>query len=961
MKIFPFMIIRVTGKEFDEFEKLNAKKSINLINEILQYKVNKKLLIQHICDNLYAILSESKSESNRHFFLNAKRSIYNDKTKSIDFNLLSGMVNDETNKLILDYEKIENEIQKTRSLFHETYNNELLNIRNLFESICNSDALRNGLLLSSTSLLKRLNEHIENDQSIKDKNYFRTELSLIKYISRVYTKTSPFSSFTKLILAELSDKLDNNNFYEVISSYNCDIFTPNSFVRLNNSIFVYLKTLLIKVKDVYECLSMKVNPTINLIDGYYSFLINSNNIEAFQKIKSNNVINLLIDLVSKNNNTIKYKDLIEIVVNQELFDASKDDIENYLNRLIEYGLFEYEIDVSALDTEWDQKLISFLSKINHIDEVKRIIRTLILLRKYAKEYSLATFKVRDDIINYAFEELKKLSLFLHERAGLPEFERKYVENVFNSSKKEIDKIEQDIIKDNKGELTQNNFFQKRDMTLFYFKPQQVFYEDTTYNFNLKIDSAKVKVFVDNLNYLVNNLSSFEIHLEEQDKLFAFFSKKFDTAKDVKLVEFYEYYYKNFKIHEIKNQKDTKQHNKKDTNAKNENIILDNHNQHLFDDINQLQFTLSRQRAIINEQFLIKFKSNFDEQLDANNLGYNIKKEIIQNINGNNFQKKPKDSLISQGSFVQFYVDINHKGEEVLKGVVNATFGGFGKLFSRFLHLFPNELTDAQQKYNLIDKKDIFLSEISDAASTNANLHPPLMPFEIRMPGGFNVLPKDKQIDVNDILISIDKEKQELMLLHRVTKQRIFTFDLGFLSITARSSLFQLLENFTLSKVYPIYPLIEILNSFSLNNYVQDKERVIIYPRISFENNIIIQRKYWTIPTSIIPKKDKNDTEEFYFFKINEWKTNLNLPTETFVYISNMDKLRKDAKEGKTVNFDNYKPQYICFENPLLIKLFEKIVKKSNSIKIVEMLPNSKQLLKFKKNRFATEFVLQWYS
>jgi hypothetical protein len=60
--------------------------------------------------------------------------------------------------------------------------------------------------------------------------------------------------------------------------------------------------------------------------------------------------------------------------------------------------------------------------------------------------------------------------------------------------------------------------------------------------------------------------------------------------------------------------------------------------------------------------------------------------------------------------------------------------------------------------------------------------------------------------------------------------------------------------------------------------------------------------------------------------------------------------------------DDYKPQYIHFNNPLLVHLFERLTGKVPQVlKIEEMLPHAGHLATINGEKFVTEYVVQWYT
>ena len=111
---------------------------------------------------------------------------------------------------------------------------------------------------------------------------------------------------------------------------------------------------------------------------------------------------------------------------------------------------------------------------------------------------------------------------------------------------------------------------------------------------------------------------------------------------------------------------------------------------------------------------------------------------------------------SFGIFAQPYQD--QADPERWHLVFNGSFPGFGKMFSRFLHIFDSSVTNDLRQWNQQLNRDELLLENHDASYFNANLHPPLLPYEIWMPNGNNTLPPDKQIPITDIEVRFNRSE-----------------------------------------------------------------------------------------------------------------------------------------------------------------------------------------------------------
>ncbi|HYW13788.1 MAG TPA: lantibiotic dehydratase, partial [Longimicrobium sp.] len=126
--------------------------------------------------------------------------------------------------------------------------------------------------------------------------------------------------------------------------------------------------------------------------------------------------------------------------------------------------------------------------------------------------------------------------------------------------------------------------------------------------------------------------------------------------------------------------------------------------------------------------------------------------------------------------------------------------GYGKYFSRFLYMLPDDVQEDVRRANAALTGEL-LAEICGDAQFNANLHPPLMRWEISYPTGESGN-TDQQLRSSEILVFPDPEDpQSLALVHAPTGGRVIPVDLGFLNPRMRPPLYQLLSRFTPPVMY----------------------------------------------------------------------------------------------------------------------------------------------------------------
>lgn len=284
------------------------------------------------------------------------------------------------------------------------------------------------------------------------------------------------------------------------------------------------------------------------------------------------------------------------------------------------------------------------------------------------------------------------------------------------------------------------------------------------------------------------------------------------------------------------------------------------------------------------------------------------------------------------------------------------------MIGRFLHLFDESVTREFYKWNTDTEKNAMLAECRDASIFNANIHPPLVQFEICMPGSENLPDPDTKISVNDIHLKYNSRSCELELINKTDGKQVLIFDLCFQGISSRSNFYQLLCSFTTCRYYFYAILIEEANKAASR---QIEDGIIVNPRVFFEENIVLQRKNWIVNSQKLPLRRKGQSFPEYMFELNLWKDSLSMPDDVFVFFSSRSQMapEKEDKSQKVKKFsrDDYKPQYINFKNPFLVNLFEKNSEKvSTFLRIEEMLPGPGDLEMFNGKKYVKEYLVHWY-
>jgi|GEM_PF-891357 len=975
MKLFPHSMIRIGGGPFDRMETLNANDSIALIDTIYTHKKNRDTLKQSISDELYSIIPTLNDPAIQNLLVKTRRDIFNrrnispEKIKKITPHLPGSLVDN-----IEKYRRANDEIDRLWNEGETLFTKEVAAVRKQFKKLALDHNLQKGLLLGSQSLYKRLPTYIRKDSKMKKKD-FQTERGLTKYFSRMHGKTSPFSTFTNLAIGTVSPtpspplpghqispllRLEGDKKPEVVYH-----------IRLNNFLYNYLKTLLTKNPNIYRFLLLRPNPTIQKNEDHYLYLTNSNNIEAFQRIPANPALEVFLILSSQQKEGIAYREMVQNIIDNEYIDAPVEILEDFINQLIDYGFLEFDFRVSGIDPDWDKKLIEKLAHLeNELPLVRELLETLRNVRALADQYGESDCQNRTRLIENAFDQFKAICMKLHEDAGLPEEERLPPEELKKrneakkkeageSQKEEKDSEPGDGETGDEKEKEEDQPFKQISSTYFNFTPEKMFYEDTSLDIHPQLDETQIREFARTVHHLLQKMRHYEGHFDERKKMLYYFLNKYGENASVDLLTFYEDYYREYKKPEAQKQ----EAQKKDAQKKESPELPE------LPTIPAIEERKKKNNLWLEQLKNQLKKSMGNEGPDSDKTVDIYLRDLEETERALSESTEDVERDCSYGCFVQFFADRDTEGKETLKGVLNSSFPGFGKLYSRFLHIFDDAVTGDMREWNrsLLTANRIFLED-SDASFFNANLHPPLLPHEIHMPNGQNSLPPEQQVPITELEVKVDETGDRLQLLHVPTGKRVYVFDLGFQGHKGRSQLFQLLEKFTLVEYLFAQPLLNAVNNLrgpagNTGGTEKKEPKINVIPRVLYEDRIVLQRKSWFVPEELLPLRGPGETDWAWFYRVNEWRKEQGMPDDVFIFVvDRFTGTNREAKPQKKVGPDDYKPQYISFKNPFLINILEKAMSRvPGTLKIVEMMPAPPQLPGIGDNRFIMEFVVQWYT
>ncbi len=929
IQIFPYIFTRQSSGSVKDMYPLcltDAQAYISDYNTLTTQKKEWKTIFNQCLFDKINHLSEEPQKQNE--LLTLKRAIYNDRPLSEHLQA--------TAKVVLgqdwtQYNQISEQLHTLTQTFEHYFQHQVQTHREIVKRLLSNEWLQKGLRLSSKTLFTQQHRYLKTPTNQLRAKEYQIETGLLRYMTRLYYKTSPFSTFTYVGLATTAP------------TPGCIYFPPSppsiqSSIRLNNYILDHLKTLLTQHPDLNNWFKVGLNSSVQSTKTYQTFLVNFNNVEVFQKLPTTELLTAVAQVIASEGEEMYLHSLISVLC-QDYVEGTYEEVKSYMQRLLEVGFLEFRLGVSGIHPEWDKVLVHQLTHypVQH-PLIHQTIDAFAQLRKYTEDYAQSSVSTRNQLLETAYHTYETLRSHLLAGIGI-------VSEVLQTDKSYHDSFMQHY--QNETEFTIRPYYQSG------FTSENLLYEDAYSLFPGQIDTNALQAYVSVLDTWCKHLYPMESEHDERDKMSYYFCTQYGTGAQVDILDFYQSYNQHVR-------KPEKEKAASHVSALAAHTDLQESDPFLPPTI--------RRRMDYRQQWHTTFVSILSATMTDTDCVHITEEQLHQVVTSCPLlpEKMPEESY-SLGAFVQLYTTPSGSATP-LQGVVNSIFTGMGRSCGRFLHLFETHVTECLQTWNTDLYPDVLLAELSDASYFNANIHPPLLPYEISIPGGHTNLQESQQIPIRDIAVAYDTHTQQVYLYHKPTQKRIRPFDLCLQAPTSRSELYQMLSYFGQSRECSVHRMIDVVyHAYRLTvpSKANPTEGIWVYPRICIEKQVIIQRQAWYIRKDHIPKQESSETDAQYFIRLTQWRHTLQIPEEVFIHINPLYQSADGGKpsndENKKMNKDDYKPQYIHFGMPLLVRFFEKQLEKIPSLlKIEEMLPSTDKQPTQVTDR-VNEYLIQWYS
>jgi hypothetical protein len=283
----------------------------------------------------------------------------------------------------------------------------------------------------------------------------------------------------------------------------------------------------------------------------------------------------------------------------------------------------------------------------------------------------------------------------------------------------------------------------------------------------------------------------------------------------------------------------------------------------------------------------------------------------------------------------FFLQVADDGANEPLVVVNRVYTGLTLLFSRFAHLFGDELpADLRGALDAVTPDGAVFAELKGGAdATNLNLHPIVTPYEIVSPGEVSFRPVTEQIPVEDLIVEHDPVADRLLLRSRRLGVEVIPAYLGFLLPMALPEVQQVLLNFS----YASLASMDLWTGVDLPT-----DRIVELPRIRL-GNVVAQRRTWRIPAAELPAEVDGRGEHEWYLAWRRWQRAAGLPRRVFASLGG-----------------ERKPLYVDFDSYFSVQLLHTATRGATATAVLtEMLPGPDDLwLRDGADSYVTELTVE---
>lgn len=935
-RVFPFGIARLSGLPIDVLDAFcfseSLAQSLLIEHAVEALESHRQDLLAHLQEAV-GLRSSEEAADERKALLRAARKLRRQRK-------LSAGQQDDLRRLGLEaslesWLRAKQDLEAARQRAEMLYDKEWTASRQALRRLAQDERLLKGLVLASPTLLKSFQGSLQKPLDAIPSNRLqrRRELGLLKYLSRAAAKTTPFSTFTTTTPVTFDGSGDDALLQLPEAA------PPVSSVVLNKVIFALLHPWLESTPDLFPLFDLSLNPSLHATREGFSMLFSKDGQEQQARLGSAAALDVSARILREEGGTLPYPVFVDRLA--EAFGADVDALRPRVDRMVACGFLGLNTGVSDGEHRW---VAALRRRLAHSADaaVRQVYDRLGHLQQLLADYIEANASQRPEVLGRLHLQVEAL----WQDVGLVDADSE--EAVLDAAHPGPDP--QAKASGAAGALNGEPQAVTRSMVPGYVRNvrQSPFYEDACDHQPVRLHGERLQPAVDVLNVWIQRMARLSQRGAFHANMRAFYDEHFGSRGSgshgggfhgqVPFPIFYTAFYR--AVFEPMLQAEQ------------------NRSQASFEQVhNPFGLEFMRQSMRASGELTETLRQQWAAEPGKEQLDFGRQHMDVQGL-PRTFRGAPG----SVSAFVQLVPAGCGLEEDGIFLEKAQTLAGMGKYFSRFLYQFDGRYSEQLRQHNG-RHPGVLVAELCDdsAFSFNANLHPPLTDAEINYPARLTGLDAGRNLPLSDLMVCPDAtDPHRLHLRHRTSGKDVLPVDLGFLNPTRRPPLFRVLKLFS-----PLFQH-QLLFPWSTQANVPPPDDAVVHrPRLVFENRLVVSRRAWRVPASVLRHTLQGKTPVENLHRLDAWRREHGMPQEVYVHSHPMerDQIGPDTvgeadstQGGRTYS---HKPQYLSFASGLFAQLLHDEVRDHRGVLIFEeMLPRRDALAERSGRPHATELVLQ---
>lgn len=359
----PYFVCRTAGMPISWVAQLRSQRTLDALSTFLGIESAVESAREALAGRLHHELGLIADKSVRNRILQLRRDIFNSRMpRAVDINTCDVALPQDAWLAVAEHVELLRSKSELASQFAAVFTSEQARTRILLQRAVADDDFRRGLLASSKTLyqnVERYRRALPEATSSRDE---QIERGLLRYFTRAAMKATPFATFCAVIPGQfhLSDGAPEGASALRLSG---DLRRKRSFIRLNKSLLSTIWNHLKTRPAVRAQFVVELTPTLTTDGNTLRFLSNAEGLEVFQRLTTNEALDVIVPLLRTHSGT-RLRTLVDALVQDSRIEASYEEVTAYLDQLIRLGLLRFRIGIADQDADWDIGLATFLDSIN---------------------------------------------------------------------------------------------------------------------------------------------------------------------------------------------------------------------------------------------------------------------------------------------------------------------------------------------------------------------------------------------------------------------------------------------------------------------------------------------------------------------------------------------------------------------------------------------------------------------